>query len=174
MTTRMQAVSQPTARGMIFIHSTPAALCPHLEWALEAVLGADATLEWTPQPVETGSRRAEYSWTGPSGASASLASRLAGFGRVRFEVTEDATPGSDGQRHSYTPALGAFSTTVGVHGDILVGEDEIKQAIVRDALGREPIHSSLERLLGAPWDDELEVFRHASDDVPVRWLHQVV
>lgn len=174
MTTRMQAVSQPTARGMIFIHSTPAALCPHLEWALEAVLGTNVRLEWSPQPVETGSRRAEYSWTGPSGASGHLASRLAGFGRVRFEITEDATPGSDGQRHSYTPALGAFSTTVGVHGDILVGEEEIKQAIVRDALGREPIHGSLERLLGTPWDDELEVFRHASDDVPVRWLHQVV
>lgn len=174
MTTRMQAVSQPTARGMVFIHSTPAALCPHLEWALAAVLGTRVDLEWTAQPVETGSKRAEYSWTGPSGSSASLASGLVGFGRVRFEVTEDATTGSDGQRHAYTPSLGTFTTTVGVHGDILVGEDQIKQAIVRDALGREPIHSSLERLLGTPWDDELEVFRHASDDAPVRWLHQVV
>ncbi len=174
MTTRMHAVSQPKARGMIFIHSTPAALCPHLEWSLTAVLGTTVSLQWTHQPVETGSRRAEYSWTGPSGSSALLASKLAGFGRVRFEVTEDATPGSDGQRHSYTPTLGPFSATVGVHGDILVGEEQIKQAIVRDALGREPIHGALERLLGSPWDDELEVFRHASDDAPVRWLHQVV
>ena len=39
MTARMSAVSQPKARGMIFIHSAPAALCPHLEWATVSVLG---------------------------------------------------------------------------------------------------------------------------------------
>ena len=32
--------SLPGARGMIFIHSTPVALCPHLEWAAASVLGA--------------------------------------------------------------------------------------------------------------------------------------
>ncbi|HSO70805.1 MAG TPA: DUF3145 family protein, partial [Arachnia sp.] len=25
-----------------------------------------------------------------------------------------------------------------------------------------------------PWDEELDVFRHAGEDAPVRWLHQVV
>ena len=32
----------------------------------------------------------------------------------------------------------------------------------------------LEELLGKPWDDQLETFRHAGDGAPVRWLHQVV
>ena len=32
----------------------------------------------------------------------------------------------------------------------------------------------LDELLGRPWDDELEVFRHAGEDTRVRWLHQVV
>ena len=27
--------------------------------------------------------------------------------------------------------------------------------------------------LGAAWDEELEPFRHASDDAPVVWLHKV-
>lgn len=174
MTTRMHAVSQPTARGMVFIHSTPAALCPHLEWGIGAVLGTTIAIQWDTQPIEAGSRRAELSWSGATGASAELASRLASFERVRFEVTEEASAGSDGQRYSYTPALGAYSTTIGVHGDILINEARIKQAVARDALGTEPIHKALERLLGIPWDDELEAFRHASDEAPVRWLHQVV
>ncbi|HMS37827.1 MAG TPA: DUF3145 family protein, partial [Arachnia sp.] len=24
-----------------------------------------------------------------------------------------------------------------------------------------------------PWDEELDVFRYASEDAPVRWLHRV-
>ena len=36
------------------------------------------------------------------------------------------------------------------------------------------LYRALDGLLGKPWDDELEYFRHASEDAPVRWLHQVV
>ena len=32
----------------------------------------------------------------------------------------------------------------------------------------------IDNLLGKPWDDELETFRHAGEGAPVRWLHQVV
>lgn len=174
MTARMSAVSQPKARGMIFIHSTPAALCPHVEWAVGAVLDSQIAFEWMDQTAERGSRRAELSWTGRSGAGAEIASKLAGFQHLRFEVTEDTSLGADGQRFSYTPSLGAFSTTTGVHGDILVGEDRIKRAVANAALGGESLHKALESLLGVPWDEELDVFRYAGDDVPVRWLHQVV
>lgn len=174
MTARMHQVREPGARGMVFIHSTPAALCPHIEWALGAILGGSHAIEWTNQPAESGSRRGELPWRARSGSGASIASRLATFGRLRFEVTEEASAGSDGQRYAWTPTLGAFNATIGVHGDILIGEDSIKQAIARDALGRETIYQGLEQLLGIPWDDELEVFRHASDDAPVRWLHKVV
>ncbi len=34
--------------------------------------------------------------------------------------------------------------------------------------------SQVDKLLGKPWDDELETFRHAGEGAPVRWLHQVV
>lgn len=174
MTTRMAAVSQPTARGMLFIHSAPAALCPHLEWAARTVLGDALDFGWTDQPAESQSRRAELSWSGEAGLAAALASKLAAFERVRFEITEDATPGSDGQRFCFTPTLGAFSATVGVHGDILVHEDRIKNAMAKEAVGGEPIHKALESLLGTPWDDELDTFRYAGEDAPIRWLHQVV
>lgn len=174
MSARLETVSQPTARGMLFVHSASAALCPHIEWAAGAVLGTRVDLEWTEQPAEPGARRAELSWTGPMGTGAALASGLGRLGRARFEVTEEPTSGSDGQRYSFTPALGAFSAVVGVHGDILVPEDRLKHAVAGEALGGEPLLKALERLLGVPWDDELDVFRHAGEDAPVRWLHQVV
>ena len=174
MTARMSAVSQPRARGMLFIHSAPTALCPHLEWAAGNVLGESVALDWTEQPAENRTRRAELSWSGEAGMGAALASKLAAFGRVRFEVTEDASAGSDGQRFCFTPALGSFSATIGVHGDILVGEDRIKNAVAQEASGGESIHAALSALLGTPWDDELDSFRYASDDAPIRWLHQVV
>jgi len=174
MTARMAAVSQPTARGMLFIHSAPTALCPHLEWAAGGVLGDAVNMEWTDQPAEPRSRRAEFPWSGEAGFGAALASKLAAFERVRFEVTEDASAGSDGQRFCFTPALGAFAATVGVHGDILVSEDRIRNAIAQERLGGETIHTALESLLGTPWDEELDTFRYASEDAPIRWLHQVV
>ncbi len=174
MTARISAVGRAQARGMIFIHSTPAALCPHIEWAVGAVLGQALDMPWTDQHAERGARRVEVPWTGPSGSGSALASRLGGFGRLRFEVTEEASPGMDGQRFSYTPTLGAFRAVVGMHGDILVPEDRIRRAIADDALGGRGLHEALNGLLGVPWDDELDVFRYASEEAPVRWLHQVV
>ena len=35
------------------------------------------------------------------------------------------------------------------------------------------LHRELRLALGQAWDDELEVFRHASDEAPVVWLHKV-
>ena len=33
------------------------------------------------------------------------------------------------------------------------------------------LEAELALLLGQPWDDELEPFRHAAEGAPVRWLH---
>ncbi len=37
-------------RGL-FVHGAPAALCPHITWAIEAVLDQRVTLDWIPQPA---------------------------------------------------------------------------------------------------------------------------
>lgn len=163
-----------TTRGLIFVHSTPSALRPHIEWAAGGVLGAPTHFDWTPQEAERGAWRAEFSWAGPAGTGARLASAFRGWDRIRFEVTEDFSAAGEGQRWSYTPSLGIFHATTGVHGDILVPEERLKAAIVGEALGGKTLHVALDELLGRPWDDELEVFRHAGESTPVRWLHQVV
>jgi hypothetical protein len=161
-------------RGVVYIHSTPSALCPHVEWALAGVLGMRVTLDWTPQPAEPGLWRAELSWQGEAGISAQLASALRGWVQLRYEVTEEPSPGHEGARYSYTPALGLFHAITGVHGDLMVPEDRLRAAMLAAASSGASFEEALGKLLGQPWDDELETFRWAGEGAPVRWLHQVV
>ena len=163
-----------TTRGVIFVHSAPAALCPHVEWAIAGIPGGEVSLEWIPQPAQTACYRAELSWQGAPGTGATLASAMRGWQQLRYEVTEEPSPGCEGERFSYTPTLGIFHAVMGVHGDILVPEDRIRMAMLDAEAGEARLDLTLDQLLGKPWDDELEPFRYAGDGAPVRWLHQVI
>jgi hypothetical protein len=163
-----------TTRGVLFVHSAPSALCPHVEWAVGAVFGAPIRVDWIPQPVERACYRTEYSWAGSTGTAARLASALKGWQRLRFEITEEATSATEAERYSYTPTLGIFHAITGIHGDILIPEDRIRHAMLAASLGGPDLRGALDDLLGKAWDDELEPFRHAGDGTPVRWLHEVV
>ena len=100
------AMPRVMTRGVVFVHSTPTALCPHITWALESVLDARLSIEWTPQPAGAALVRAEFPWTGAQGTGAKLASALRGWDNLRYEVTEEPSPGADGSRWSHTPAPG--------------------------------------------------------------------
>lgn len=163
-----------STRGVLFVHSAPSALCPHVEWAVGGAFGAPVRLDWVAQPVERASYRAEYSWTGPVGTAARLASALQGWQRLRFEVTEDATLRTESERYSYTPSLGVFHAVTGPHGDIMIAEDRLRAAMASARAGRTDLAAELDQLLGKGWDEELEPFRFAGDGTPVRWLHEVV
>ena len=163
-----------TTRGVVLIHSSTSALCPHVEWALAGALGMRVTLDWTPQPAEPGLWRAELSWQGEPDMSARLASALRGWVHLRYEVTEEPSPGHEGARYSYTPTLGIFHAITGVHGDLMVPEDRLRAAMMSAIARGESLEDVVGRLLGQPWDDELETFRWAGEGAPVRWLHQVV
>ncbi|MBK5249566.1 MAG: DUF3145 domain-containing protein [Actinomycetales bacterium] len=159
-------------RGVIFVHSAPRALCPHVEWAAGSVLDARASFGWTPQTAAPGLFRAELSWTGSPGTGARLASALRGWTHLRYEVTEEASRGADGGRWSHTPDLGIFHAQIDVHGNTVVPEDRIRTAMEHAADPLRMRHE-LNLALGQAWDDELEPFRYAGAGVPVRWLHRV-
>ena len=162
-------------RGVVYVHSAPPALCPHVEWAVGGVLGVRVTLDWTPQPAAPGTVRGELSWQAEAGTGAALASALRDWMHLRFEVTEEPSAGAEGERWSSTPTLGLFHATTGVHGDILVREDRLRAALARAASDpATSVVAEMETLLGKAWDEELETFRHAGEGAPVRWLHQVV
>ncbi|GAA2344657.1 DUF3145 domain-containing protein [Streptomyces kunmingensis] len=156
------------------MHSAPRALCPHVEWAVAGVLGVRVSLDWIRQPAAPGTWRSEFSWRGEAGTAAKLASALRGWQLLRFEVTAEPCASAEGERYSATPELGIFHAVTGIHGDILIPEDRLRAALARSTGGETDLESEVARLLGKPWDDELEPFRYAGEGAPVRWLHQVV
>ncbi len=163
-----------TTRGVVYVHSAPSALCPHVEWAVGGVLDVPARLSWSPQPAAAGTYRSELSWQGRSGTAARLVSALRGWSHLRFEITEEPSACTEGGRYSYTHGLGVFHAVAGLHGDLMIPEDRLRAAVARAALGQVTLEHEIDRLLGKAWDDELETFRHAGEGAPVRWLHQVV
>jgi len=161
------------ARGVVFLHSSPRALCAHIEWALGGLLGVPVNLDWVDQPVAPGALRSELSWQGSSGLSAKMASALRGFPNIRFEVTEEPSAGFDGQRFVSTPTLGMLRTQMGTFGESLIPEEKIRSAVATAAAQGKSLIEVIDDALGGPWDRELEPFRFAGEGTPVRWLHQV-
>ena len=160
------------ATGVLYVHSCPAALCPHVEWAVASELGTRVSLTWTAQPTSPGTLRAESAWRGRPGTAGRIAAALKSWSPLRYEVTENASVGVDGERYSVTPSLGVYRSLIGANGDIVVGEDRLR-ALLATAQGPELAHG-VDALLGSAWDDELEPYREAGEGAPVTWLHQVV
>ena len=165
-------MSAPIALGVLYVHSAPPALCPHVEWAVAGIVGAPVSLPWSGQSAAPGALRAELSWQAHPGTAGAIASALAGWYRLRFEVTEDSSTGCDGVRHCYTPDLGLFTAVTGANGDIMISENRLR-ATMTLALqaGLASLEDEIARLLGTAWDNELEPFRRAADGAPVRWLN---
>jgi len=167
------STARVVTRGVVFIHSTPAALCPHIIWALQSVLGRRVELQWTSQPLGPKLLRTELSWAGRAGTGAEIASALRGWDHLRYEVTEEPSPGSDGSRWSHTPSLGIHHTWTSASGDAVINEDRLRAAISVSRGDSAVLAQELDLLLGRAWDDELECFRYAGEGTTVRWLHQV-
>lgn len=159
------------ARGVVYIHSSPTAVCPHVEWAVSGVLGTKASMHWTPQAAVHGQLRAECTWSGPAGSGGALAGALRAWPMLRFEVTEEPTPGVDGERFCHVPTLGLWNGRASANGDIMVGEDQLRTLLASSTTAQLP--ARVHDLLGSAWDEALEPFRHAGDGAPITWLHQV-
>lgn len=166
-------MATPYARGVIYVHSAPKALCPHLEWAVGRTLGRAVNFTWSEQSVMPGARRAEFFWEGPAGTGAALATAIRGWEHLRFEVTEDPTPRSDGGRWMHTPDLGIHYAQMDTAGNVVIPEDRVRYAMEVAAADAFELQRELDIALGTAWDDELEPFRHAGDESTVVWLHKV-
>lgn len=162
------------ARGVLFVHSCSRAVSPHIDWALAKVFGSDVPIDWAQQPIAPGHVRAEIIWSGSPGTGARVASALLAFKGVRYEVTEDARHDAEGERFAATPTLGLFRGTIGPHGDVMVHEERLRSLMSQTGLSASETMEELGRLIGRPWDDELEPFRSAHEGSTVRVLHQVV
>ncbi|MBD0324064.1 MAG: DUF3145 domain-containing protein [Aldersonia sp.] len=169
----MHALNQfaEATTGVVYIHSSPAALCPHVEWALTAALEAKANLKWTNQPASDGLLRATSNWIGPVGTAGRIANVLRSWSMLRFEVTEDPSDGVDGERFSFVPGLGLWRGSTSANGDIVVGEMRLRSMLAR---GGEHLAAELDTALGTAWDEALEPFRSGGEGAEVTWLRRDV
>lgn len=163
--------------GVVYVHASPAAVCPHVEWALSSTLSAisssrpaEVSLRWQAQPAMPGQLRAVTNWVGPVGTGARLANALRSWPVLRFEVTEDASDGVDGQRFSHVPQLGMWSGSTSANGDIMVSEMWLRGLMDADPGS---ITAELDNMLGTAWDDALEPYRSGGDGAEVTWLRGV-
>ncbi len=124
-----------STRGVVYVHSSPSAVCPHVEWAISGALGSRVDLRWTAQPAAPGQLRAECDWRAPAGTGGKLAAALKAWPMVRFEVTEEPSPGVDGQRFCYAPGLGLWHARTSANGDIVVGEDRLRALVSKSRAG---------------------------------------
>lgn len=160
-------------RGVVFIHCCPPAIGPHVEWALGGVLGRPCKLQWTAQPAAAGQLRAEATWVGPVGMAARLSAALRAWPMLRFEVTEEGTGSTDGERLAYVPGRGFHRSAVSANGDVMVSEERLRGLLSRATSADEFAHG-LHEILGSSWDAELEPYRAAGDGSPVILMHKVV
>jgi hypothetical protein len=163
----------PSTRGVVYVHCCPSAIAPHVEWALAGVLGRPARLQWAGQPAAPTHLRAQAAWSGSVGTAARLAASLRAWPMLVFEITEDGTSVSDGERLAYVPGRGFHRSTTAANGDVVVGEERLRGLMTRAKTADEFRHG-LTELLGSAWDAELEPYREGGDGAPVTLLHQVV
>lgn len=159
-------------RGVIYVHSSPPAVCPHVEWAIGRVLDCEVDLEWSMQAASPSSWRTECAWSGPAGTASKLATALQRWQMLRFEVTEDPSAGVDGERIMFVPGRGLFRAATSANGDLMIAEDRIR-ALLATSRDADSLRHGLSRLLGSEWDAELEAYRHYGDDSGQNWLSQV-
>ncbi|SOD74460.1 uncharacterized protein DUF3145 [Jatrophihabitans sp. GAS493] len=171
--TTSRAHGATASRGVVFIHCCPAAIAPHVEWALAGVLGRPDKLSWTEQPAAPGHLRAEANWMAPLGTGTRLAASLRAWPMLVFEVTEQGTADSDAERLAYVPGRGFHRSLVSANGDVMVTEERLRGLLARARTADDYTHG-LQELLGTAWDAELEPYRYAGDGSPVTLLHQVV
>ena len=88
-----------STRGVIFVHSSPTAVCPHVEWAISGVLGARGD-RWSGRRSRQPRACCAPNARGPArpAARGALAGALRAWPMLRFEVTEEPSPGVDGER----------------------------------------------------------------------------
>ena len=154
--------SAQSACGVVYVHYAPVAVCSHVEWALTTALGAPADLVWREQAAAPGAQRAVVDWHGPVGTGARLVNALRQWPMLRFEVTEDPSPGVNGERFSYVPGLGLWHGEIGANGDVIIGESHLRALMERGRRDGVWFADQLDEALGGAWDEALEPYREGA------------
>ena len=158
----MQRLVTPSAQlsvqGLLTIHSAPSALRRHIDWAIQNIVGADAQLNWLPQPMMVGTFKTKCQWNGRSGSGAEIASTLRSWHYLNFEVQEAHENG--GELFRFTPELGLHRVVTDLSGGVLLNEFTINN-VMQKAFDEDSMREGFALAMGTPWDVQLEKFRGA-------------
>lgn len=161
-------VPQASVSTMLAILSCPPALCPHVEFAIAAVVATPIRLQWSVQAARPRTLCASVEGRGEPGTAGRLASKLRGMDPISFDVVEGPAP--VGERYSYTPSLGLFRADLAPNGDITVPEQRLRDLLER--ADGPALTAGIDRLLGTAWDLELEPLRRAGEGTTVTMLRR--
>ena len=162
-------LNQQFVSGWIEIFAAPKAMLPHVEWSLERALDCKLQITWSAQPLTPGSFQTRLRFSAPSGRAGEIATALAGWNYLRFDVCEMGGRDSDGARYLGTPSLGLHHATVGKNGDVLISENQIG-AILESCYKRGlDFEEEFAKALGVEWEAELAPYREGQESM--RWLH---
>ena len=139
--------------GVVFMHCCPSAIAPHVEWAIAEVLGRPVRLEWTAQPAAPGTCGQRPPGRVQAGTGARLAGALRAWPMLVYEVTEQGTALTDGERLAYLPGRGFHRRTTSANGDVVVAEERLRGVLSRARSAEDYAHA-LQDLLGTAWDAE--------------------
>ncbi|CAB4843361.1 unannotated protein [freshwater metagenome] len=142
------------SKGYLVIHSAPAALTKHVEWAIQNLLGKAIVINWEPQPLVAGTHKTTVEWRDRLGAGAELASALRGWHYLRFEIREESV--TENVLYRFTPELGIHRALIDGAGSVLVTEHQLLGAMDHD---EDSLRQALANAMGTAWDLELEQFR---------------
>ena len=169
--TTLPWVDQPASPGMLRAELSWQGR-PGLSGALTSALAGWNLLRFeVTEEASAGCDPVRYSYTPTLGTFSAVTSAsgdiLVPEGRLRAAMTLAASaapvgPGGSGRLASGTKADGDAHDGVGVLREM--------HGPRHPALGGS-LEAELALLVGQPWDDELEPFRHAAAGAPVRWLH---
>jgi hypothetical protein len=156
----MQRLTQPSnrlqVRGFLTIYSAPSALRHHIDWAIQSVLGNWINLTWSQQPLIPGTLRTHLEFRDRIGAASEIASALASWHYLNFEVIESGEP--LGEIFRFTPELGMHRVAIDQSGAALLSENQLTQSLAK-SFDEESIRENIAKTLGTPWENQLERFR---------------
>jgi len=153
---RISPTFTAVTNGSLIIHSAPSTLRTHIEWAIKDILGSSVQLSWRPQPNFVGTYRTEISWRDLAGSGPKLASALASWHYLRFEIFE--AHADTGELFRFTPEFGILRNQTDGAGNILLTDLQVSSAL-GNSFEEDELREAINRLLGKPWEDVLEPLR---------------
>lgn len=146
--------------GSVLIHAAPSHLLKQIGWSISRTLRYEVFPEWSRQPGIQGNYYTRVDWVGDANTAANLASMLAGWRTIYFEV-DNWRQNEPCDRWLFVPDLGIRHRSLDLFGNFVIGENELRLALETAGADHMRLQRELQNLLADPWEVVLEPLRIA-------------